>query len=333
MTTAIPRHPWVAAADDGRVRWGIQLVLGDDGLPVLRERARLVEQLGFDGCFLFDHPALQTDPWMGLAAISSVTERVRLGSIVTCVAYRHPGQVARFAADLDNLSNGRLLLGLGIGWLEPEFAAFGVPFLEPRERYEQLEEALAILPGVWGDEAFAFHGKHWHVEGLRVGPPPVQRPRPPLVIGGSGEQRTLGLVARYADACNVNEVASTPQGMRNDAGPDGVRRKLDALRRHCEALGRPYDDVLRTHFTIKLVVGRSDAAAEAKLARILASPSTSPGTRRSHRSTFVVGSPETVAAHYRAIRATGIQYFIAQVDAAEVETLELLAAEVVPRID
>jgi alkanesulfonate monooxygenase SsuD/methylene tetrahydromethanopterin reductase-like flavin-dependent oxidoreductase (luciferase family) len=328
-----PRHPWVAARDDGRVRWGIQLVLGDDGLATLRERARLVELLGFDAFFVFDHPSLQPDPWMCLAAVSSVTDRVGLGSLVNCVPYRHPAQLARFAADLDNLSGGRLLLGLGIGWLQPEFAAFGVPFLEARERYEQLEEALAIIPGVWGEERFSFEGAHWRLEGLRVAPPPVQRPRPPLILGGSGEQRTLALVARHADACNVNQVTNTPEGMRDLEGAAGVRRKLDALRRHCEAIGRPHDDVLRTHFTIKLVVGRTDAAAAAKLERILASPSTSPGTRRSHRSAFVVGSPETVAAHYRAIRATGIQYFAVQVDASEVETLELLAAEVAPRVD
>lgn len=333
MTAGNTRHPWVAEAGDGPPRWGIQLVLGDEGLATLRDRARLVEQLGLDGFFIFDHPAMQADPWMCLSAVSSVTERVRLGSLVNCVPYRHPAQVARFAADLDNLSNGRFVLGLGIGWLQPEFAALGVPYLEPRERYEQLEEALAIIPGAWGDETFSFAGKHWRVDDLRVAPPPVQRPRPPLVIGGSGEQRTLELVARHADACNVNQVVNTPEGMRDLDGAEGVRRKLAALRRHCEAVGRPYDDILRTHFTLKLVIGRTDAEAVERLEGILASPSTSPGTRRSHRSAFVVGSPETVAAHYRAIRAAGIQYFTAQVDAAEVETLELLASEVAPRID
>lgn len=333
MTERNTRHPWVAAAGDRPPRWGIQLVLGDAGLATLRERARLVEQLGLDGFFIFDHPAMQADPWMCLSAVSSVTERVRLGSLVTCVPYRHPAQVARFAADLDNLSNGRFVLGLGIGWLQPEFAALGVPFLEARERYEQLEEALAIIPGAWGDEKFSFAGKHWRVDDLRIAPPPLQRPRPPLAIGGSGEKRTLELVARHADACNINQVTNTPEGMRDLDGAEGVRRKLAALRRHCEAVGRPYDDILRTHFTLKLVIGRTDAEAVEKLERILASPSTSPGTRRSHRSAFVVGAPETVAAHYRAIRATGIQYFTTQVDAAEVETLELLANEVAPRID
>ncbi|MGI9254033.1 MAG: LLM class flavin-dependent oxidoreductase, partial [Thermomicrobiales bacterium] len=313
------RHPWVAAADNG-TRWGIQLVLGDDGLATIRERAQLIEQLGIDGFFIFDHPALQADNWLCLSAVSSVTERVMLGSLVNCVTYRHPAMVARYAADLDNLSHGRFVLGLGIGWLKPEFEAFDLDYAPAAVRYRQLEEALEIIPGVWGDEKFSYAGEQFRVESLRIAPPPVQRPRPPIVIGGSGEQRTLGLVARHADACNVNEVENIDGSMRNLAGPEGVRRKLDALRAHCEAIGRPYDEILRSHFTIKLVIGKTDTDAHETLAAILASPSTSPGTRRSHHSAFVVGSPETVAAHYRAILDTGIQYFVAQVDASEVET-------------
>jgi alkanesulfonate monooxygenase SsuD/methylene tetrahydromethanopterin reductase-like flavin-dependent oxidoreductase (luciferase family) len=325
------RHPWVAAADEG-TRWGVQLVLGDDGLGVIRERARLIESLGYDGFFIFDHPALQSDNWLCLSAVSSVTERVRLGSFVNCVTYRHPAMVARYAADLDNLSGGRLVLGLGIGWLKPEFEAFDLDYATAAVRYRQLEEALEIIPGVWGPEKFSYAGEQWRVESLKIAPPPVQQPRPPIVIGGSGEQRTLALVARHADACNVNQVENTPEGMRDILGVEGVRRKLEALRGHCEAIGRPYDEILRTHFTIKLVIGKTDAHAVEKLEAILASPSTSPGTRRSHRSAFVVGSVETAAAHYRAIRELGIQYFVVQIDASEVETLELLMSEVAPRV-
>ncbi|MFM9106750.1 MAG: LLM class flavin-dependent oxidoreductase [Chloroflexota bacterium] len=325
------RHPWVAAADAG-TRWGVQLVLGDDGLGVIRERARLIEQLGYDGFFIFDHPALQADNWLCLSAVASVTERVRLGSFVNCVTYRHPGMVARYAADLDNLSDGRLVLGLGIGWLKPEFEAFDLDYAAAAVRYRQLEEALEIIPGAWSGGKFSYDGEQWRVRDLKIAPPPVQQPRPPVVIGGSGEQRTLALVARHADACNVNQVENTAEGMKDIAGVAGVRRKLDALRGHCEAIGRPYDEILRTHFTIKLVIGRTDAHAIGKLEAILASPSTSPGTRRSHRSAFVVGSVETVAAHYRAILETGIQYFVVQVDASEIETLELLMGEVAPRV-
>ena len=326
------RHPWVAAADDG-IRWGVQVVLGDGGLDRLRDVGRLIEQLGYDGCYIFDHPALQADPWICLAALSSVTERVRLGSVVNCVPYRHPAYLARLAADLDNLSGGRLMLGLGIGWLIPEFAAFDVPFRQPGVRYRQLEEALAIISGVWGAEKFSYDGGQYRVQELQVTPPPVQSPRPPLMIGGSGENRTLRLVAQYADACNINEVSVVENRMHNLGGAEAVRHKLDVLRQHCIAVGRPDEEILRTHFTIKTVIARTDAAAEEKLEQFLAMPSTSPGTRRAHRSAFVYGSPETVAAHYRAIADSGMQYFVVQVDSIDTETLELLATEVAPRVE
>jgi len=326
----MPRHPWVAAADEG-VRFGLQLVIGEDGLPGLIESGKLVDRLGFDGLFVFDHPALQADPWIALAGLAVATERVRLGSVVNCVPYRHPAMLARLAADLDRLSAGRLMLGLGIGWFRGEFRAFGVPFAPAPERFAALEEALAILHGAWGEDRFDFAGEHYAVEGLQVAPPPVQRPRPPIMIGGNGEQVTLKLVARHADACNVSELADLGNGQEAVGGPETIRRKLDALRRHCDALGRPRDEVLRTHFTLQLVLARTEEAAAAKRAR-LAAVSTSPATRRARPSAAVAGTPERVAEHYRALIEAGIQYFVVQLDASDRETIELLAGEVVPRL-
>ncbi len=325
------RHPWVAAADEG-VRFGVQLVVGPDDLPRLLEVGRSVDGLGFDGLFIFDHPSLQADPWVCLSALAAVTERVRLGSVVNCVPYRHPALLARLAADLDNLSGGRLMLGVGIGWLQPEFHAFDVPFAPASARYAALVEALAIVEGVWGPEPFSFAGEHYRVEALRVNPPPVQEPRPPITIGGNGEQVTLKLVARHADACNISELRQTEQGMAAVGGTATIRRKLDALRRHCEDAGRPYDEVLRTHFTIKLVLAPTEGALAAKMERLAAKPSTSPGTRRAGPGAFVVGTPEQVVAHYRERTEAGIQYFVVQLDAGDEETLELLATEVMPGI-
>ena len=324
------RHPWVAETDQG-VRFGVQLVLGE-ALPGLLATGRLVDELGFDGLFIFDHPAVHPDPWVCLAALAGVTERVRLGSAVNCVAYRHPAHLARLAADLDNLSRGRLVLGLGIGWLKSEFRALDVPFGSATERYAALEEALAIVEGAWGPEPFTFAGRHYRTEGVRVVPPPVQRPRPPMMIGGSGEQVTLRLVARYADACNVSELERTEQGQAAVGGTATVRRKLDALRHHCAAVGRPDDEVLRTHFTLKLVIAPTEAALAAKLERQAGSPSASPGTQRAHPSAFVTGTPEQVVAHYRERVEAGIQYFVVQLDATDEETLRLLATEVMPSV-
>ncbi|HET7094154.1 MAG TPA: LLM class flavin-dependent oxidoreductase, partial [Thermomicrobiales bacterium] len=293
-------NPWVAKADEG-VRWAVQLVLGETGLATLLERGRLIDSLGLDGVFIFDHPSLQADPWSCLSALAAVTGRVTLGSAVNCVGYRQPAMLSRLAADVDNLSQGRLMLGVGIGWLEPEFRAFGVPFTPPADRYAALEEALAIVEGGWGPEKFSFSGEHYQVEGLRITPPPVQQPRPPLMIGGSGEQRTLRLVARYADACNISEAEPAAEGMDDEARAVIIRHKLDILRRHCADVGRPYDDILRSHFTLKLVVAETDAAADAKLDRLLASPSTSPATRRAARSAFAVGGPDTIIRRYQAL--------------------------------
>ena len=325
------RHPWVAQADE-RVRWSVQMVLGADGLGRLTETARLVEQLGIDGFYIFDHPTLQADPWTCLSAVAAVTSRVDLGSVVNCVPYRHPAMLARLAADVDNLSNGRFVLGLGIGWLVPEFAALGAAHTPHADRFAALEEAWAIIQGAWGPEKFAFHGEHYATEGLRVQPPPVRQPRPPLLIGGSGEQRSLRLVARLAEACNITEVEHTPAGMADAGGPAIIRHKLDVLRRHCEAEGRDPDEILRTHFRIKLVIAPTESAANAKLEHLLALPSTSPGTRRAQRSAFTVGTPDQVVRHYQALVDAGIQAFFAQVDSEDEETLHLLAAEVMPRV-
>lgn len=325
------RHPWVAGADGG-VRFGVQIVLGPGAMGGLLETGRLVEALGFDGLFVFDHPSIQADPWVCLSALAGVTERVRLGSVVNCVPYRHPALLARMAADLDTLSGGRLMLGLGIGWLKSEFRAFDVPFAPAPERHAALGEAMAILEGAWRGEPFSFVGAHHRVDNLQLVPPPVQRPRPPIMVGGNGERVTLRLVARHADACNVSELQDRGNGQEAVGGVGTIRRKLDALRGHCDDAGRPYDEVLRTHFTLKLVLAPTEAAAAAKLAAQRADASASPATRRAQPSAFVCGTPERVAAHYRALAEAGIQYFVVQLDAADEETLRLLATEVMPHV-
>ena len=325
------RHPWVVAGD-GKIRWGLQLVVGTNDLGNLVKTSQTVEQLGYDSVLIFDHPAIHADPWVCLSAIAAATERVRLGSAVNCVLYRHPGYLARLAADLDNISGGRLVLGLGIGWLVPEFAAFDIPFKSAKERFAAFAEALEIIPGVWGPEPFSFEGEHFRVEKLRIEPPPVQQPRPPIMIGGSGERVTLRYVAQYADACNVTNNINVEGKVQDGGGATLVQQRLDALRQHCDNLGRPYDEVLKTHFTIKLVIAPTEAALAEKLERMDRVRTTSPGTRRALPSAFVTGTPDQVAAYYQSVADVGIEYFIAQVESSDHETHELLATEVMPRV-
>jgi alkanesulfonate monooxygenase SsuD/methylene tetrahydromethanopterin reductase-like flavin-dependent oxidoreductase (luciferase family) len=335
------RHPWVAEADRG-VRFGLQLIVPDEpaGLPNLLTTAKEVERLGFDALFVFDHPAIHVDNWLALAAIAPLTERVRLGSAVNCAWYRQPAYVARLAADLDNLSNGRHILGLGSGWLEYEYRALGIPFGTIPERQAGLTETLEIVRGAWGDEPFSRQGRFFSAEGLRITPRPRQEPGPPLLIGGSGERVTLRQVARYGDACNVKEDSpgdggpdGIPAGSMNLAArADGVRRKLAALDGHLVELGRPTEEVLRTHFTLYLVLAPSEAAAGRKVAAIDAARSTSPGTRRDGKQGMIWGTPEQVAAYYRALVSVGIRYFVVQLDGTDLETITLLAAEVAPAV-
>ena len=323
------RHPWVAAADEG-VRFGVQAVLGEEPMASLLEAGQLVERLGFDGLFVFDHPSIHPDPWVCLSALAVVTERVRLGSVVNCVPYRHPVHLARLAADLDNLSGGRLVLGVGVGWLEAEFRALGVPFRPVGERLGALEEALTVIQGAWGPRPFTFAGRHYAVEEVRVAPPPVRRP--PILIGGGGERVTLRQVARFADACNVSELQPADGKQDRVGGADTVRRKLGALRAHCADVGRPADEVLRTHFTLRLIIAPDESALAAKLAAAEARISGSPGTRRARPSAWVTGTPDQVSAYYREMAEVGVQYFVVQVDVADHETIELLGGEVMPRL-
>lgn len=325
------RHPWVAAADNG-LRWAVQVVLGDEGIDRLLDVGRRIEDLGYDGCFIFDHPSIQADPWTSIAALAGVTERVRLGSAVNCVLYRHPTLLARMATDVDHISRGRLMLGLGIGWLVPEFAALGVPFEPARDRFEALEEVLQIIPGVWGPEKFSFAGKHFQVGPVRISPPPLQQPRPPLMIGGSGEKRTLRIVAKHADACNVHEVGQTERGQERLGGPEMVGHKFDMVRRYCEEIGRDPDEVLRSHFTLRLVLSESEARVAEKVAAIGQASSGSPATRRAQPNAFVTGTPDQVVGYYQALVDVGAQYFVIQIDSGDMETIELLAREVAPRV-
>lgn len=320
------RLPWVAEADNG-VRFGIQAFAprgSNDPITALIEASRTVERLGFDGFFLGDHPARHPDPWTCLSAIARETQRVMLGSVVNCVYYRNPAHLARLAADLDHLSGGRLMLGLGIGWDQTEFQALNVPFLTVPERQAGLDEAMIIVEGLWHDEMFSFEGDYFTVAPMNVRPGPVQRPRPPIMIAGGGEKTTLRQVARFADASNFGATRTVGSA----ATPDDIRHKLDVLRRHCDEVERPYDEILRTYFTGWLIMAPDEASLQAKLDHYFPD-----GTERARAGMLVDGTPEQIIQHYRERAEAGIQYFVVQtLDATDTETLELLANEVIPNV-
>jgi F420-dependent oxidoreductase-like protein len=233
----------------------------------LGETARVAEQAGFSGFSVMDHylqmemagvssadePMLEAYTTLGYVAAS--TERMGLGVLVTGVMYRHPGLLAKIVATLDVLSGGRARLGIGASWYEREQAALGVPVVPVAERFERLEETLQICHQMWSDDNGPFNGRHYQLAETLCVPRPLRQPHPPILVGGGGEKKTLLLVARYADACNMFAT-----------GPEDVGRKLEVLRSHCDAEGRDYDRIDKTLLAVVPALVDVDgfvAAAEA----------------------------------------------------------------------
>jgi len=223
--------------------------------------ARASEELGFEALFRSDHygPVMAEeepgalDAWATLAALATVTERIKLGTLVSPATFRHPSVLAKNAATVDRISGGRVELGLGAGWNEPEHVRYGFPFPPLRERMDAFAEQLEIVSRQWADERFSFDGAHYRLTDSDPRPKPVQRPRPNLIVGGSGKKRSVALAARFAD--EYNTVSPTPDECRElkeriaaaceaegrdpltlsvmtpvpDGGPNAVRARLDEL--------------------------------------------------------------------------------------------------------
>jgi len=207
----------------------------------LADIGRRAEQAGFHSIWVWDHfiqlrrwDAPLLEGWLTLAFLAAATERIKLGTLVTGVTYRHPAVLVKQASTLDVLSGGRSYFGVGAAWNEREHAAFGVRFPPIAERFQMLEDLLQIAHRVWKGETGPFKGKLVELSEQMDNPPPVQQPHPPILIGGGGERKTLKFVAKYADATH-----------QTTADPAVLRHKLEVLRRHCETEGRDYEEIER----------------------------------------------------------------------------------------
>jgi alkanesulfonate monooxygenase SsuD/methylene tetrahydromethanopterin reductase-like flavin-dependent oxidoreductase (luciferase family) len=237
-----------------------------------------------------------------------VTRRIRLATLVTSVHYRNPAHLAKIAAGVDQISRGRLTFGIGAGWFETEYRQYGWEFPpRPAVRIRQMEEAVRLITALWTGKRTTFHGKYFRAEDAILEPKPVQKPHPPIMIGGGGEQLTLRAVARLADACNVGGT------------PDLVRHKYEVLRRHCETERRNYEEIERTN-VISFVLARDEAALAAKCAK-LAVPAQFYG---------FAGTVSQVTDLIGQYRDAGVQLLISSAYKNDAETLELLAADVMP---
>ena len=238
------------------MRIGLQLpsfsfAEGPPGIAArLREIAQAAEEGGFSSLWVMDHyfqiplvgPAEQEmlEGYDTLSFLAAATSRVKLGTLVTGVTYRHPGLLVKSVSTLDVLSGGRAYLGIGAAWFDREHHGLGVPFPALGERFERLEETLQIAKQMWSPDTSPFEGRHYRLaETLNV-PQPLSQPHPPILIGGLGERKTLRLVAQYGDACNLFALI----------GASELRRKLDILKRHCDDAGRAYEEIEKTSLGI-----------------------------------------------------------------------------------
>ncbi len=288
--------------------------------------ARVTEECGFDAFFRSDHFVSMggvdglpgpTDAWVTLGALARETTRVRLGTLLTSATFRLPGLLAVTVAQVDAMSGGRVELGLGAGWFDDEHRAYGVPFPPTAERFDRLEEQLAIVTGLWATptgERFSFDGRHYRLEDSPALPKPVQSPRPPLIVGGVGKVRTPRLAARFADEFNV-PFHTVPE----------TAEVYDTVRRACETAGR---DPATLGMSAAVVVCCGADAAEVR--RRAAAIGREVDELRLHGAT---GTPEEVVARCLEYRAIGAGSLYLQVlDLGDLDHLRLIADEVLPAV-
>jgi F420-dependent oxidoreductase-like protein len=222
-----------------RLKFGVQTAPEHTSWDELRRTWKLVEDLGYDSAWTYDHfiPifAGPTDPclegWITLAALAAHTSRIRLGVLVTGNTYRHPAILAKMGGTLDHTSGGRLIMGLGAAWYEVEHSAYGIPFYTTSERIGRLDEAAEIIKKLWTQRKVSLDGRYYQLKDAYAEPKPLQKPYPPIMIGGGGEKLMLRVVAKHADIWNTF------------GSPDVFRHKLEVLRRHCTDIGRSPEEI------------------------------------------------------------------------------------------
>jgi F420-dependent oxidoreductase-like protein len=292
----------------------------DDLLAV----ARATEQLGFDGFFRSDHYLHMgsradgrpgpTDAWTTLAGLARETSRIRLGTLVSPVTFRYPGVLAIQVAQVDQMSGGRVELGLGAGWFEAEHAAYGIPY--PARRFDLLEEQLAVITGLWSTpvgERYDFSGSHYTVVDSPALPKPVQQPLP-IIIGGSGPTRTPRLAARYASEFNANFTS-----------PERTAELVTNVRAACDELGRDPDELVYSIMATVCVGG--DEAEFVRRAEAIGR------SADELRERAFAGTPDEVVATLHAYRELGVSRAYLQVlDLADLDHIGLIAAEVTPQV-
>lgn len=287
--------------------------------------AKATEDLGFDAFFRSDHYLAMgvdgrpgpTDAWVTLGGLARETSRIRLGTLMTAATFRLPGPLAIAVAQVDQMSGGRVEFGIGAGWFQEEHDAYGIPFPSTRERFDRLEEQLAILTGLWATpdgETFSYEGQHYRLQNAPALPKPTQRPRPPVIVGGVGPRRTPTLTARYADEFNVPFHNLEP-----------TREAYDRVRAACQAVGRSLDS-MRFSVAQTVGIGRDDAEVRRRADAI--------GYDVDElRANGIAGTPQEVVDKLGTFAEAGATRAYLQVlDLSDLDHLELIADQVAPKV-
>ncbi len=279
----------------------------------VKSKVQRIEALGFDWFSVMDHmiqipvhgapeePFMES--WTTLAALATVTSKIRLGTLVSSTSYRNPALLAKMVATVDIISKGRITLGIGAGWYESEYKQYNFDYSDtPAERIYRLEDAVRLIKCMWIEERASYAGKYFHVENAILNPKPVQRPHPPILVGGAGEQLTLRVVARVGDACNFI------------GSPEVVEKKLAILKEHCENEDRDYNEIEKTVLT-NVLIAKDENQLKAKMEALEAEK-------------HFTGRPLTVLQAedlFNQYQAAGVQMLITSIYRNDEETLQEIA--------
>ncbi|WP_444664906.1 LLM class F420-dependent oxidoreductase [Cellulomonas sp. CW35] len=288
----------------------------------------------FESIWVYDHFHAVPEPngeatheaWSLINAFAASTSRVRLGQMCTCMAYRNPAYLAKVATTADVISGGRVEMGIGAGWYEHEWRAYGYGFPSAGERIAMLDEGVQIFKQMWTNGVATFAGRHYQVDGAQLSPLPLQVDGPPLWIAGGGERKTLRIAAEHAQYTNF------------DGSPEGFAHKSQVLAEHCAAIGRDPAEITRSA-NYNVVIGETEADVDDKVAWLeehyaLTVPGKAPGLAEDLRKGPLVGTPEQVVEKLTALRELGLGYAITYfADAAyDRSSIELFADQVVPAL-
>jgi len=303
-----------------KIKFGVQALQAMPDYATLRKVVLECDRLGFDSVWVYDHLQFTYGPtlecWTVLAALAEATHNIRIGPLVTCNSFRYPSLLAKMAATVDMISNGRLNFGIGAGWDEVEAAAYGIPFPRAGIRVEMLDEALQIIKGLWTQDEVIFKGKYYQLDRAVSLPRPVQKPYPPILIAGGGD-KMLRLIAKHANACNSGFVS-----------PGGFREEIGRLEKACKETGRDRSEIENTFQSRTVIAERDENAFE----RAEEWREERKGAVDDPDWKFAIkGSPKTCEKVLRTYVDVGVTHFtLLFADPATLKPLQLFANEVIP---